>query len=315
MHVLRKTRPADLGHLRSGSLGALLEGLIDYAGLFPPAGLPMESAVRNYAAYRGSELHWILGRFIVPVARLAEFENALAALPDEADSPLSWSLSVLAGADLSDDIARVLEFNSRHAADDAAPATISAIELKASAPEAIHQAHRIIPEDLAAFLEIPISGSTRACIAALSECGRNAKVRLGGETPELIPPAVQVTDFLQLCAAASLPFKATAGLHHPIRSLHNLTYAADSPTGTMHGFFNVFLASAFLKAGMSTTEATELLLETSPAAFAFDTDELGWRSHRLSRTQLADSRQSFSLSFGSCSFEEPVEDLHRLFPA
>src|SRR5271168_1715881 len=106
MHVLRKTRPADLGHLRSGSLGALLEGLIDYAGLFPPAGLPMESAVRNYAAYRGSELHWILGRFIVPVARLAEFENALAALPDEADSPLSWSLSVLAGADLSDDIAR-----------------------------------------------------------------------------------------------------------------------------------------------------------------------------------------------------------------
>jgi hypothetical protein len=61
--------------------GALLRDLIDYAGLFPPASLDMAAAVANYDSYSRSEWNWILGRFIVPVARLGEFEEALPDCP------------------------------------------------------------------------------------------------------------------------------------------------------------------------------------------------------------------------------------------
>src|SRR2546422_7259388 len=56
----------------SSSLRALLAGSIDYAGLFPPARLPLDQAIRNYARYRTDPAGWMLGRFVCPAARLAE---------------------------------------------------------------------------------------------------------------------------------------------------------------------------------------------------------------------------------------------------
>jgi hypothetical protein len=56
----------------AGSLRVLLANLIDYAGLFPPAALPMEEAVRNYARYREGEHAWMLGKFVVPRASADE---------------------------------------------------------------------------------------------------------------------------------------------------------------------------------------------------------------------------------------------------
>src|SRR5215471_10308407 len=58
------------------SLRILLTHLIDYAGLFPPAALEMPEAQRNYAAYRAGEYSWMLGRFVVPAARLDEVDPA-----------------------------------------------------------------------------------------------------------------------------------------------------------------------------------------------------------------------------------------------
>ena len=57
----------------NASLRALLSGVVDYAGLFPPAGLPLDQAIRNYARYRQGSDAWMLGRFVIPAARLAEF--------------------------------------------------------------------------------------------------------------------------------------------------------------------------------------------------------------------------------------------------
>src|SRR6185436_2132053 len=54
------------------SLRVLLADLIDYAGLFPPAALSMQDAVRNYARYAEGEHAWMLGKFVVPEARRAE---------------------------------------------------------------------------------------------------------------------------------------------------------------------------------------------------------------------------------------------------
>ena len=60
------------------ALRALLAGIVDYAGLFPPAGLDMPAAVRNYASYRTDDHAWMLGRFVVPASRLGKCDAALA---------------------------------------------------------------------------------------------------------------------------------------------------------------------------------------------------------------------------------------------
>src|SRR3981189_1523885 len=93
----------------------LLRDLIDYAGLFPPASLAMPTSVANYDAYSRSEWSWILGRFIVPVAGLAELEEVFAGLPapTSGTSLSSWRLSVLLGSDPVTDVARIREFNAR----------------------------------------------------------------------------------------------------------------------------------------------------------------------------------------------------------
>jgi len=121
-----------------------------------------------------------------------------------------------------------------------------------------------------------------------------------------------VIEFIRLCADRDVAFKATAGLHHPLRSVHRFTYEPESPSGVMHGFINVFLAAAFLRAGMDRKLAVEVLEERSSQAFHFDADGIGWRQHRLSRNEIAAARRNFAISFGSCSFTEPIDDLRSL---
>jgi hypothetical protein len=94
--------------------------------------------------------------------------------------------------------------------------------------------------------------------------------------------------------------------------VHRLTYQADSPSALMHGFLNVFLAATFLRAGMTPSVATELLEERSAGAIRFGSDGIEWREHRLNADAIASARQEFSISFGSCSFTEPVDDLQSL---
>ena len=153
-------------------------------------------------------------------------------------------------------------------------------------------------------------------------CGR-AKVRTGGLTAKVFPSSGDLAQFLHLCAAAGAPFKATAGLHHPICSVHPLSPPvlgvggrkdADSPKAMMHGFLNVFLAAAFVHTGMSVEQATQLLEENSPEAFRFDEDGVTWRTHRLGVDQLLTARQDFAIAFGACSFEEPIADLKAIHP-
>ncbi len=297
----------------TGAVGVLLRELIDYAGLFPPASLSMGATVANYDAYSRSEWKWILGRLIVPVARLGEFESALTGLPTPSDEGVAnWRLSVLLGADPVADVERLREFNSRTADDgDTRKAVVESVEVKVAGAQEIWRLSGIIPAEVTAYFEIPLSNCGE-CIRAAADCGRRAKIRMGGETADRFPASENVIEFMRLCAAAGMPFKATAGLHHPLRSVHQFTYEADSLAGMMHGFLNVFLAAAFLLAGMDANEAVRLLKEQSEQAFQFDSDGVSWRQHRLSRDQIAASRRDFAISFGSCSFMEPVDDLRAL---
>jgi hypothetical protein len=294
--------------------GVLLRDLIDYAGLFPPASLAMAPAVANYDAYSRSEWNWILGRFIVPVARLEEFEQALAGLsvPTQGLGFAQWRLSVLLGSDPIADIPRIHESNAQMAnSSSGRRAVVEAVELKAASAEEIARLSGVIPGELATYFEVPLL-SCAECVAAVADCGRRAKIRTGGETADKFPAPASVIEFIRLCAAANVPFKATAGLHHPLRSVHRFTYQPDSPSGIMHGFINVFLAAAFLRAGMEPNLAAQLLEEQSSQAYQFDLDGVGWRRHRLSRNEIAATRRSFAISFGSCSFMEPIDDLRSL---
>lgn len=143
----------------------------------------------------------------------------------------------------------------------------------------------------------------------VKRAGSFAKIRTGGVTPEAIPSIAGVAEYIVACAERRLPFKATAGLHHPIRSVQALTYDAQPARATMHGFVNVFLAAAFAWHGESAIH--EVLAETEASAFRFD-DRAHWRDWSLSAGQIREARTHFAHSFGSCSFEEPFNDLQSL---
>jgi len=298
------------------SLRDLLSGLIDYAGLFPPAALDMRTAARKYAEYRESEYRWALGRFVVPIARLDEFEKTVEGiLPDGGwEGNEFWRLSALGGGDLSSDLDRVADFNQKHATSDssAGAATIDAIEIKVGQPADIENAMRLAPANLTPYFEIPISDDPTELIKSIAETEARAKVRTGGVTADAFPSSFDLARFIKICAEEDVPFKATAGLHHPLRSVNKLTYAPDSASAMTHGFLNVFLAAAFAQSGMDVDRLAELLEEQSPEAFQFDSGGVTWRDEMIVRGQLRNSRNLLAIAFGSCSFEEPIDDLKKI---
>lgn len=283
----------------------LMKRMIDYAGLFLPAELDMQSAVANYATYHDSEVAWALGRFILPVSRLAEFETAAQHFLSHAPATAPWQLSVLSANDLQSDLAAIEAFNERYAQ----RAVIDTIELKASQPDEIVAAMRILPDQITPYFEIPIADDPTALIATIGRERGRAKVRTGGTTRAMFPNPEELLHFIGACVAARVPFKATAGLHHPLRAQYRLTYKPDSERGTMYGFLNVFLIAAFLAAGMNVDESMQVLIEESPEAFQFDDSGIDWRGRRLTGESLARAREELAISFGSCSFEEPIDEL------
>ncbi|QOJ01729.1 MAG: hypothetical protein HRU70_15085 [Phycisphaeraceae bacterium] len=315
------------------ALQTLLASSIDYAGLFPPAKLPMPTAAENFARDRAGLHTPLLGRFICPASRLPELSAAAAPLMPgtfatsgyreharTTDDP--WRVSVIAdgvtnspadplGA-LKRDLDAVIAFNTRHAAEDHGLAQADCIELKPPSPDFIDAACDEIPDDLYPFFEIaPDSPDPRGFIAALPGHAAAAKLRTGGLTPDAFPSSASVAAFLHACALAAIPFKATAGLHHPFRGPFNCTYEPSSPRATMHGFVNLAVAATLTLAHRLAPRDTQSILdESDPAAFVFTDDGLTYK-HRwvADPTQIALARETFFLSFGSCSFDEPLADL------
>jgi hypothetical protein len=296
------------------SLRILLANLIDYAGLFPPAALTMEPTVKNYDAYRRGEHAWLLARLVMPVARLAEFEAALAQLQSAGANSEPWKVTSPLGPNIEADVAKILEFNRRHAAPvGPAPAiTIESVEMRAANAEEIRAAARLIPKELQAYFEISLSSDLESSLAAIAEAGARAKVRTGGEAPEMFPSGADLARFFTLCKAAGVPFKASAGLHRPVRGLQRYTYKPESASGTMHGFLNVFLTAAMVRDGMGEQDAAQLLAEQTPEAFLWEDKGAAWRTHCIGNKQLSAARRSFCLTVGSCSFAEPLDNLKAL---
>jgi hypothetical protein len=242
------------------SLQALLANLIDYAGLFPPAALPMQQALANYARYRAGEHAWMLGRFVGPAAHALEVPK---------DVPVS---------------------------------VIGVDEVKAETEEDVH---RIGLEAGGRTVYVEITDLD--LIDHIARHGNlRAKIRTGGLTSDAFPSSMDIANFMRACADAGVAFKATAGLHHPIRCVRPLTYEPNAPTGAMHGFVNLFMAAAIL------SRAELILDEDDPHAFFFGEELASWRGHAALTDDIVTLRRDFAISFGSCSFEEPVKDLKEL---
>jgi hypothetical protein len=289
----------------STALRTLLTGLVDYAGLFPPAELPLAQAVENYASYKKGPHAWMLGRFVIPVSLLTEFAALSKGVVPAAGDP--WFLAGLINANsLRADINAAGEFNERIDLG----AVIDSFELKGADPALIGEAAKMIPRGAVLYVEVPLDQDPAPMLEAIAEHNVRAKARTGGVTAESIPSSANVVRFLNGCAERGIVYKCTAGLHHPIRARYPLTYAPGGPSGVMHGYVNVFLAGAYLLHGMPEAEAVELLDETELKNFQFADQGVTWRGHRLHAEQLGAAR-IYATSFGSCSFDEPVGDLQK----
>jgi hypothetical protein len=280
--------------------------LVDYAGLFPPAALPMEEAVRQYASHLSSQDAWMLGRFVVPVERLPDF--ARAAAPYAGNAGDAWHLSALIGSHAADAGPKIRTFNAGHRG----RFVVDVVECRAVATGTVAASIGALPGELRIFVELPLLDDPRGMLTEIRNAGAWAKMRTGGVTADAIPSAREVGRFIARAAELLVPFKATAGLHHPICGDHPLTYDDGAPHARMFGFLNIFAAAAFAQSRAHERAIVDLVEENDASAFRFEETELRWRGRTVTAKQIASARSSLGMSFGSCSFQEPADGLRAL---
>lgn len=314
-----------------GSVRGFARDLVDFAGLFPPAELPLDAALARYLTHRTTDDAWMLARFLIPVARLdalvawLDRENAHAGTPVH---PLR--LGILAGAATDEaEWGRVLvsSFDAMAQVAERRDLRIEALEIKLPpSPPAFASATANgwdgwiraaldvrdargfdIPLYFEAGLGENLDEWPGAVFDALARTGGRYKIRMGGVTAAQVPGIDAVAFAIERLCDLQLPWKATAGLHHPIRRW-------DPTLGAWtHGFVNLF-GAALLAAchALRRTQIAEILAEQDPTAFVFGEEQFGWRTFTLSIAELDSLRTRFATSFGSCSFAEPCEDLRAL---
>jgi len=301
-----ENQPQDSSVLES--VRTLLTGAIDYAGLFPPSGVSMPEAVLNYATYRNSNYSWMLGRFIVGVGRLNDFYEAAKDFVSR-DAERGWRVAVVASDDLYDTLRIVEDFNAANS-----PGMIcDTIEMKADTRFQIETVTEHLPRGVTVYFELDPNKDLADLLALVAIAGQRAKIRTGGVTTAAFPKSADIVRFVKACVAANVPFKATAGLHHPIRCFRPLTYEENSAKGTMHGFLNLFLMTGFAVEGYRRSFLEDVMEEEFSEVFEFDANGVKWRHEFvLTNHQLARLRKLGIQSFGSCSFDEPIADLQSL---
>jgi hypothetical protein len=290
------------------SVRALLAGAVDFAGLFPPANLDLTRAIGEYLSIRATDERWALGRFVIPVAALAELARSLHQGRFLPDGPVPISLAAVTGAVLPDDI-RIIERFNRECAGAVA---VEAVEVKAPTLDAVRHALVALPARWTRYLEVPPAAGLSGMLDALKEGGAFAKLRTGGVTPDAFPSPDAVVGFLEGCAQRRLPFKATAGLHHPVRGEYRLTYAPGAETAPMYGYLNLIGAAAVLWTGHSRAEARAVLLASAPGSFRFEAGGVRMLGRLVSVDTLESVRSGLVHGFGSCSFREPLDELAAL---
>lgn len=323
------------------SVTQIVRGLFDYAGLYPPASLDLARSCSAYARHVGGVHADALGRFIIGAAKLEEFSRAAAAMMpgtfatsgymEHLGSGEPWRVSaIVRPGDVEADVDAVGAFNAKHDSESAGLARCDTLEIRVPSegdPDAaragatgaafIDAVQEDLPDDLFTFFEIPTSGDPRGLIAAIAGTGSGAKLRTGGVTPDAYPSAEDIAKTIHACAAAEVPFKCTAGLHHPFRGERALTYDDGAPRGVQFGFLPITLAAALVRdRAIDAAQTAALLASDGADAFEFADEGAAWNhgGERFSvgTTDLINTRRDFFMAIGSCSFDEPIDDLRDL---
>jgi hypothetical protein len=301
----------------AASLRALLTGAIDYAGLFPPATLPLAEALKNHAEYVRQPDAWMLGAFILPVA---EFDAAARSLSDF-DEQHPVRVSALgprpesSGAffeSLSAMISAIDIFSSRFGAEIAVEQLEMPLPADVDADALLTARTTLADRRLKTFWEAPAKTAGRA-IELIADDNRahparkfGFKLRTGGVTADAFPSSSTIAGTLHASGRSEVPIKFTAGLHHPVRLFH------ESVQTKMHGFLNVLGAGVLALAHRWPEEQiAQMLDDEDPASFSFDDDSFAWRDWKISTAEITTNRNLVT-SLGSCSFDEPRDDLRAL---
>jgi hypothetical protein len=315
----------------------LIAHAVDYAGLFPPASLTMPQTVQNYARYRDEAAQGLLGRLVVPAGRLVELREAIDQLfPEQQATSEPWKISALVPVDAASDfrdfgqaIASIEQFNEQFSIARPVATLVDSIELKVNSVAELQALASLVPAPLETYFEIDCLSDPAPLLSALARLRQtaaaaggaqkstgslNAKIRTGSVDADQIPAVEPVARFVAACARDFIPFKATAGLHHPIRNEYPLSYQVDAACGTMHGFVNMFVATlCAFEYQLNELEIAQILHERDGRNFHFEEDRIQWRHLTIGLDRIAALRQHSIQSFGSCSFDEPTEEIYELY--
>jgi hypothetical protein len=309
----------------------LLAAAVDYAGLFPPAACSMSEAVAEYQRALSGPDAWMLGRFVVPAARLAELQAAQATGPtprlapgrgpqasagrgsrvaflndDRLEEP--WRISAILRDGSEADRSAITEFNARSTA----RAVVDAVECKPESVQRLDWLTEGFGHECEIYVEVAAAADAPLWLERIAARGLRAKVRTGGLTPDAFPSPDDVLAFIAAAVRLRVPFKATAGLHHAIRGAYPLTYSADAAHATMYGYLNVLLATAALREGLPLSAAADLLQRADAASLLLADGAVRWGDVQISATAIRHTRAEHLTSFGSCSFREPADEYHGL---
>ena len=289
------------------SLKVLLTAIVDYAGLFPPAKLSLKEAIANYLKYHQTPDNWMLGHFVLPASRLTELEKLLMKLSAEQTLVTPCSLSTILSENWELELQQIQAFNHRN------KHQVAAIEFRPLTLEEIQRAIAHLPQGIESFFEIPLDEDLEIYLAMLQETKASAKIRTGGLTADNFPQVDRLCQFIYASAAAQVPFKATAGLHHALAGNYSVSYQTNSFLADMQGFLNLSILAALVYGQKLTqAEALTVLQESSITNFKFQAENISWKNCHLNLTELKTARQYFFRSFGSCSFQEPLAELREL---
>jgi hypothetical protein len=302
-----------------GSVRSLLDRVIDYAGLFPPAELPLERALHQYLDHRRSSAEWLLARFIAPTTRLDELRQLA-----QAHALSGGQLPLIAlgrgGPDRSTQLAAL---TADLTAIEQSQLDVGVFELRV--PAALLSAERFLDEFAAPLRDASAAlptyfegmpdgadriGSVKTAIDAVAAARERTlptagfKLRCGGVLATQFPPVELVAATIDRCRRCRVPLKCTAGLHHPIRAFHPVVGT------TMHGFINVLVAGVLAHAAQLELELLQqILADQETESFHFEGEGIAWRGVRATSAQVRAARRELIIGFGSCSVDEPVEDL------
>src|SRR4051794_18772327 len=280
-----------------------LNAFVDDAAIFPPGNAPLEQAVADHVNHREEEYADLVGGFVVSDLKVADLSSVLEERGSaNVSEPLGINLVVTGGAGA---IAPAVTWVARSEG-----LALRAIEFALRDEENLaHNAQRLIQVvdsiedqlgDVVVHAEPPLPPDTptHGWLAALDELAAreiHLKFRTGGATEDLFPSSPRLAVCIESALDRELPFKCTAGLHHAVRH-------RDEHTGfEHHGFLNVLAATRTALDGAGVDEVAKVLVEPDAAAL----------TGSLEPTSLERARRWFR-SFGSCSIDEPLDDLTTL---